>query len=75
MSLGELNTHAGFLLCKISCQESKNAKKGVINHSARHDMLMLSICIKYSKYWSLEKIDKYRCYLFEKFGPTLNGLL
>ena len=75
MSLEELNTHVGSLLCSISCQESRDAKRGVINHSARYDMLMLSICIKYSRHWSPEKIEKYRCYLFEKFGPTLNGLL
>lgn len=75
MSLNDINTLAGSLLCKISCQESRNAKKGIIDHSARYDMLMLSICLKYSSRWSPDKIEKYRCYLFEKFGPTLNGLL
>ena len=63
--LAQINEKVDNWLCAAACQDSRNAKMGLIDRNLRAKMAKVSTARTYSVRWNKEQVERYKCWLAE----------
>ena len=65
LGLAQINEKVDNWLCAAACQDSQNAKMGLIDRNLRAKMVKVSTARTYSVRWNKEQVNRYKCWLSE----------